>query len=71
MQHLNDETPIRYEKNPKKPGSSSYERYQNYMTAKTIQEARNLGATTRDLRYDYKHKYLKKTDVFYDLFDLD
>ena len=48
-----DSTPIDFiQDNPKKVGSQSHELYEAYKTAKTIGEARALGATRGHIRYD-------------------
>ena len=44
--------------NPKKYGTSSYKRYEKYKVASTIGEARRLGATATDIRFDRTHGYI-------------
>ena len=48
--------------NPKKFGSKSYVRYENYKNATSIQQALDKGATTSDLKWDLQHKFLKLHD---------
>ena len=38
--------------NPKKPKTRAYEQYEKYKKAKTMTEARELGATKKDLDFD-------------------
>lgn len=47
-----DSDGIKYRKNTKKAGTMSHERYEKYMAAQTIAEARQLGVQTADLRHD-------------------
>ena len=42
--------------NPKKPKTRAYEQYEKYKKAKTMTEARELGATKKDL--DFGGKYI-------------
>jgi len=48
--------------NPKGEQTKSWERYERYKVAKTIEEALSLGAKKSDINYDYKHKYVEKID---------
>merc|ERR1712008_58545 len=40
------------EKNPKRPGSLSYARYEKYKSASTVSAARKLGAAVGDISHD-------------------
>ncbi len=52
---LRDELSIKFtQENPKRPGSQSYELYERYKSATTIQQARVLGASKGHIRYDLK-----------------
>ena len=44
--------------NPKRYGTSSYKRYEKYKVASTIGDARRLGATATDIRFDRTHGYI-------------
>ena len=44
--------------NPKREWTKAYERYSKYYTARTVQAARDLGATTADLRGDWDSGFL-------------
>lgn len=49
-------------KNPKKPGSMSFERYEGYFTLKkgaTIADARKAGLRTDDFRHDEEHGFIE------------
>lgn len=48
--------------NPKRPGSSSAERYEVYKRAKTVGEALRLGATPGDLQHDFRRGYARRLD---------
>ena len=41
--------------NPKKPKTRAYEQYEKYKKATTMREARELGATMKDLDFDRDH----------------
>jgi hypothetical protein len=41
--------------NPKKPKTRAYEQYEKYKKATTMREARELGATKKDLDFDRDH----------------
>jgi len=45
--------------NPKTRGSKCYERFQNYMTASSLDQALLLGSTREDVVYDYLAGFLK------------
>lgn len=52
--------PIEYKQtNPKRKGSKVYERYEKYKNAKTVAAALKLGARMDDIKYDFKHGFLK------------
>jgi len=57
---LGDERVTFVVKNPKREGTSSYDRYQKYKKAKTPREAMQLGANKGDLVYDHKKGHLKR-----------
>jgi len=60
LQHKADDAIRFVQQNPKTPDSLAYKRYDKYKTAKTVQQALNLGATRPDIRYDYKFCYCKR-----------
>lgn len=41
--------------NPKKPKTRAYKQYEKYKKATTMREARELGATKKDLDFDWDH----------------
>jgi hypothetical protein len=48
-------TKINFKKaNPRRPGTKAFDNYEKYKVAKTVAKARELGATTRDLQYDFE-----------------
>jgi len=49
---------IEFVPNPKTPGSLSYDRYEGYKAATTIDEAIALGASRDDIRWDYELGYI-------------
>ena len=56
----NKDVTIEYNQtNPKQKSSKSYQRYENYKSATTIDEAKKLGATLGDMENDYKKGLLK------------
>ena len=46
------------EKNPKREGSASYDRFQLYYKNKTVEKFLAAGGTSADLRYDQKNGYV-------------
>lgn len=46
--------------NPKRSGSSAFERYEKYKRARTVSEALNLGAVKGDIMHDFKRGFLKR-----------
>mmetsp|Transcript_45549 Transcript_45549/g.103446 ORF Transcript_45549/g.103446 Transcript_45549/m.103446 type:complete len:202 (-) Transcript_45549:185-790(-) len=46
--------------NPKRMGSSSYDRYELYKTAQTVAQAMALGAIKGDIAHDWKRGFLKR-----------
>jgi len=46
--------------NPKRQGSSAFERYEKYKRARTVSEALNLGAVKGDIMHDFKRGFLKR-----------
>ena len=60
---LKSTTQIIFVPNAKKLGSQSGTRYHNYQKATSIEEARKLGATTGDLKYDLGRGFLKVTSL--------
>ena len=55
---LRDDLPVEFQaENPKMPGSKIYAAYERYKTAKTVAEARELGATKAMIRYDIDKGY--------------
>ena len=48
--------------NPKRSGTKAHERYAKYSIAVTVQAARELGATTADLRADSENGFLVLVD---------
>ena len=50
---------IQYQQeNPKKKGGEPYERYEKYKIANTVKEAKELGASQKDIFYDHKAGFL-------------
>ena len=45
--------------NPKRAGSTSWELYELYKSAKTVSEARQKGASTGHVRYDIKKGFAR------------
>jgi hypothetical protein len=45
--------------NPKKTGTSAYNRYELYKKARTINEAKKMGATADDIRFDIGKGYIR------------
>ena len=61
---LRDEMLIEFvQENPKRPDSAIYGKYETYKVAKTVGEARSLGATRPMILYDMSHGLAKITDV--------
>ena len=56
---LADSTAVEWSTNPKKKHTVGHRHYQKYSKARTLGEARKLGATTRDLVHDYDHGFLR------------
>ena len=55
-----DSTPIEFDQiNPKRSPSASYDLYEQYKTARTVGEARSLGATRGHIRYDIVKGFAK------------
>lgn len=49
-------------KNPKREGSESYDRFENYVTGKkgmTVKQALEAGVTSGDLKWDRDHKFIQ------------
>ena len=44
---------------PRWPKTCAAKRFATYRVAETVEEARSLGATTKDLKYDMKHGVMK------------
>ena len=58
--HLDDSTAIKFNiENPKRPASRACEVYELYKTAKSVGEARRLGASTGHIKYDLGKGYAK------------
>eukprot|EP00446_Apocalathium_sp_SHHI-4_P032421 CAMPEP_0177246294 /NCGR_PEP_ID=MMETSP0367-20130122/50929_1 /TAXON_ID=447022 ORGANISM="Scrippsiella hangoei-like, Strain SHHI-4" /NCGR_SAMPLE_ID=MMETSP0367 /ASSEMBLY_ACC=CAM_ASM_000362 /LENGTH=526 /DNA_ID=CAMNT_0018698297 /DNA_START=63 /DNA_END=1640 /DNA_ORIENTATION=- len=55
-QHLADDDEV---VNPKLPGSAAHKRYNKYLRARTVGEARRLGCFPIDLQYDFNWGYLQ------------
>lgn len=54
------------EENPKRPGSSAYERFEGYFKLKegsTVQDALDHGLTMGDIKYDIAHNYIEVEDA--------
>ena len=61
---LRDEMLIEFaQESPKRPESAIYGKYEKYKVAKTVGEARSLGATRPMILYDMSHGLAKITDV--------
>jgi len=58
---LRDADCIEYQPNPKNVGSHSYDLYESYKVAKTVAEARALGARGIDFAFDSNWGYLSVT----------
>eukprot|EP00445_Apocalathium_hangoei_P018342 CAMPEP_0203891616 /NCGR_PEP_ID=MMETSP0359-20131031/34880_1 /ASSEMBLY_ACC=CAM_ASM_000338 /TAXON_ID=268821 /ORGANISM="Scrippsiella Hangoei, Strain SHTV-5" /LENGTH=526 /DNA_ID=CAMNT_0050813431 /DNA_START=101 /DNA_END=1681 /DNA_ORIENTATION=+ len=59
-QRLADDDEVVYEQeNPKLPGSAAHKRYNKYLRARTVGEARRLGCFPVDLQYDFNWGYLQ------------
>ena len=57
---LNDDLAIEFDQdNPKRAGSQSYQLYELYKSARSVGEARRLGASTGHVRYDIKKGYAR------------
>ena len=50
-------------KNPKKPNTKAFEKYEKYKSATTIGKALELGATMRDLQNDFEKGFVAKMKV--------
>ena len=60
---IKDNVKIQYNQtNPKKRGSNSYLRYEKYKYARTLQEAKNLGANDEDLIWDAERMFWIQSD---------
>jgi len=53
-----DNFAIQFVPNPKTPGGASFDRYDLYKSAGTIGEARTLGASRQDIKWDYQHGFI-------------
>ena len=49
-----DDVKIIFDENRRRQGTAVWTRYENYKQATTIKEARDLGATAADIKYDFK-----------------
>ncbi|CAK9034190.1 unnamed protein product [Durusdinium trenchii] len=65
LERLADEqTEIWYvQENPKRKGSDSWKRYEEYKQAKTVGEALQLGSWKGDLKHDFDHRFLHFKEV--------
>mmetsp|Transcript_124233 Transcript_124233/g.247551 ORF Transcript_124233/g.247551 Transcript_124233/m.247551 type:complete len:510 (+) Transcript_124233:70-1599(+) len=61
MLHWTAETQVEYVPSGKRPGTASYERYEKYSKAKTVDEALTLGSRPEDLLNDFQKKIMKVT----------
>lgn len=53
--------PIVYvQENPKREGGKAFENYEKYKAAKTVNEARELGAASGDLKHDWQKGFYKR-----------
>ena len=53
------DTSIQYlQENPKKRGGEAFERYEKYKMARTVNEAKELGASQGDIAHDHKAGFL-------------
>tara|TARA_E500000178_G_scaffold270058_1_gene267944 strand:+ start:704 stop:1462 length:759 start_codon:yes stop_codon:yes gene_type:complete len=50
-------------KNPKQIGSAAYDRYELYKKATSIKDAKKLGATAGDIRFDVGKGYIRVTNT--------
>eukprot|EP00929_Paragymnodinium_shiwhaense_P059624 TRINITY_DN29852_c0_g1_i2.p1 TRINITY_DN29852_c0_g1~~TRINITY_DN29852_c0_g1_i2.p1 ORF type:complete len:1224 (-),score=282.85 TRINITY_DN29852_c0_g1_i2:196-3792(-) len=60
---LCDEDRIQYKPNPKKVGSQAHQLYEKYQVAKSVGEAKSLGARSIDFMYDANCDYLVVTGL--------
>lgn len=44
--------------NPKQPGTDAHKRYAKYKVATSLEQAKKLGATSRDIDFDFRHGFL-------------
>ncbi|CAE7300712.1 unnamed protein product [Symbiodinium sp. CCMP2592] len=55
-----DDLPVIFQQaNPRKVGKDPWERYEKYKVARTLREARELGAFSGDLRWDWSKGYFE------------
>ena len=59
----NDDNIVFQQENPKRAGTLCWARYEAYKAAKTRNEARQLGASSRDLNNDQEKGYLTTQGV--------
>ena len=52
---------LKTDKNPKRAGSKSFERFAAYKDGMTVKEAKEAGITAADIDYDSKHDYISIT----------
>tara|TARA_R110001632_G_scaffold177860_2_gene297579 strand:- start:224 stop:946 length:723 start_codon:yes stop_codon:yes gene_type:complete len=50
------------QRNPKKPGSAAYQRYEKYKGAGSVAQAMVLGARTEDIQYDGDRRFFDSTE---------
>lgn len=62
---LRDDRIIRVlaESNPKKPGSKTYERFELYEDGMTVQQFREKGGTSDDVKWDAERGFIKLEDA--------
>lgn len=60
---LSDEHGVKYgaDNNPKRTGSSSAERFAKYRDGLTVADAKEVGLSVSDIRYDVAHGYISLT----------
>ena len=56
--HIREQRVAFTPENPKKQKTKSWDKYEKYKSARTIGEARDAGASTRDLAFDEQRGYL-------------
>jgi len=56
--NLDDKIKVLAKENPKKAGSKTYDRWNNYKDGMTVREVMEKGTTQEDLIYDWRHEFI-------------